>query len=462
MKKTIFTLLGTTFLAIQAQAGLSEGILAYNYQQYPAALEEFSYLKDEGDPVAAYYLGRMYHLGQGVPQNLGAAASLYRMADSGYYFPAATELGKIMIENNQFNEGIRLLRKAALVGDVEAAHELAELYVEGKGVERNLNYAFAFYKIAALGGHMKAQYQLGKMYLDGRGIPQDYEKALKWIGRAANQGYLLAQIDLAEISANDERLKNLAVAYQWYSLIYAYNGDDEIGKRAKEKRDILLKGNKLRKNTLEKIQKNVGEWKRKTPEESVPLSEIQDEEIPIINDFNDVKTLQKIIFQEGFLPRNGKVFGITDDLVDEAIATQDVHILVEQIEKAQKNGQNGAYGYLGDLFKTRLNNLPEAFLWYQKGAEAGDIYSQYQLALMYCDGSGISQPDASECYAWLLQVQQAQDPMYAILAQNALNVVRSSATKEELELGKAKSNQLGKNPSKSERKTKKSGINLLD
>ena len=135
--------------------------------------------------------------------------------------------------------------------------------------------------------------------------------------------------------------------------------------------------------------------------------------------------------------------------------------MITKIEESQKNGQDGAYGYLGDLFKTRLSNLTEAFLWYQKGAKAGDTYAQYQLARMYCEGEGISQPDAASCYAWLLNVQKAQNPMFNILAQNALSAVRSNATPDEIDRGQAMSEQLFKESEKGEKKEKKSGIGFL-
>jgi len=143
------------------------------------------------------------------------------------------------------------------------------------------------------------------------------------------------------------------------------------------------------------------------------------------------------------------------------LISQDVHPLIEQIEKVQKEGQNSAYGYLGDLYKTRLNNLPEAFLWYQKGAEAGDLYSQYQLALMYCNGIGISQPDAAECYAWLSLVKEADDPMYIFLAQNAISIVRSTATSEELEAGLVRKEQIKTKTPKTENKSKSGSVSII-
>ena len=459
MKKTILCLLSGTFLSFQVSAGLSDALLAYNYQQYPAAAAEFTYLQEEGDPVAAYYLGRMYQLGQGLPVDLNQAMALYQMADAAYYFPASAELGKLLVEHGDIQNGIRLLHVAALAGESTAVAELANIYLQGNGVEANPATAFKFYQIAALNGDMKAQYQIAKMYFNGQGVPQDYTSARKWLSRSANQGYVLAQIDLAELYANDPLLKNPALAYQWYSIIAAYNSD-EIGRKAAEKRDILLHGKKQKgfdKKKIGEIQANIGKWRVKTPQQSVPQEERENVQLQAIDGFNDPKSLQAIISEMGFLPRSGEPFGVTTQMVDETIASQNVQTLLETIEKAQSR-TNEAYGYLGDLFKTRLNNLTEAFLWYQKGAEAGDVYAQYQVARMFCEGEGISQPDAASCYAWLLNVQKAQDPVLNGLAQVAISVVQANATPDELTRGQTMSTQLkGQTASQENKGQKKKG-----
>ena len=460
MKKTILSLLCGTFLVAQSvQAGLSDAILAYDYGQYTSALAEFSYLQDEGNPIASYYLGRMYHMGQGVGQNVDMAKSLYQAAASAYYFPAMTQLAKILLDEGQYEPALPLLHQSALAGQMASVYELAELYLKGLFVEKNPNRAFDYYKMAALGGDMKAQYQIGKMYLTGLGIPQDYTNATKWLSRSANQGYLLAQMDLAELYANDKILKNIQNAYAWYSIIAAFNSD-EIGQKAAAKRDLLLKDNKLKRD-LTKIQSVISSWRPKTSAESVPSEELKEKSDVKIEGFNDAKSVQEIIYTEGFLPRDGLKFGVSIQMVDDAIVNQNVKTLIAQIEKAQESGQKEAFGYLGDLFKTRLNNMTEAFLWYKKGAEEGDVYAQYQLARMYCEGVGISQPDAVSCYAWLMSVQNKKDPVYNALAQSALSVVRAEITMEELKQGDELFAQIQKKEPKKENKESESGLSIF-
>ena len=204
MKKILFVLGITTALSSAVQAGLSEGVLAYQYKQYPTALSEFTYMVEEGDPAAAYYLGKMYQEGLGVSKNLPRARSLFQAADSGYYFPATAELGKMLLTGDgsipaEPERAIELLKKAAHAGEADAAFELGAAYASGTGVEQNANYAYGYYLRSALKGDMKGQYALSKMYMEGRGVPQDYNEMLKWLSRSANQGYVLAQVALADI-----------------------------------------------------------------------------------------------------------------------------------------------------------------------------------------------------------------------------------------------------------------------
>lgn len=460
LRKFLFVI-GVTCLAGSAEAALSDGLLAYQYKQYPAAFAEFTYLVEEGNPAAAYYLGKLYQEGLGTPKNLAKARALFQAADSGFYYPATTELGKMLLDGStqvpaEPERGIALLKRAAHAGETEAAFELGQAYANGNVVEQNLNYAYGFYLKAALQGNMKAQYMLAKLYMEGRGIPQDYKEGLKWLSRSANQGYVLAQVALADIRMTDKRLKNAADAYGWYSIIAAFN-QDELGKKAIEKRDALGEG--LDVKVLTERQAKVRAWKPISPEKSVPGKERQETQIPTIPGFNDAQSIQELLEAEGYLPRDGKRFGVTTQMVDNAITNQDVSELTDAIEKAGHR-QKAAYGYYGDLYKTRLNNLAEAFLWYKKGAEAGDVYAEFQVAKMYCEGKGIPQPDAMACYAWLKVAQEEQNPILNALIQNALSVVKANATPEELSAGEELFSKMQKSPEEKEEE-KSAGFNFF-
>ena len=75
----------------------------------------------------------------------------------------------------------------------EYQYELANCYMNGKGVIINHNEAVRYLKIAACNGHMKAQYYLGNYYEDGKYIKKNINKAVYWSRKSAEQNFDLAQ-----------------------------------------------------------------------------------------------------------------------------------------------------------------------------------------------------------------------------------------------------------------------------
>ena len=450
MKKYLFCAVCFSVLAwnVSSHAGFLDAKLSLQYQQYSAALGEFANLAEQGNIASLYYLGYMYENGLGVPVNLATAYEYYKQADEAFYLPAAAPLGAMLLKGGpgiptSIPQAIHLLKKSALSGSATAAYELGMIHLNGLGngtpnaIPENYNQAFGYFLLGALRGDKKSQQQLSKMYLVGRGVPQDYSKAVIWLQRAAHQGYIKAQFELATLYESDPRLKNKALAYAWYSILAAYTSD-EVGIAASAKRDALAKS--LSTKVVQQQQKAIQEWRPKTPEESVPEAERTSARLPVIHGFNDPKTLQQILFAEGILPMNGKQYGITQEMLDVAQVTQDFSPVESRIEKAMKNGAKRAGAYYADILRKYFHNETDAFKWYKKSAAVGDAYAQYQLAKCYCEGRG-TDPDAAECYAWLLTVQEAQNPMLNALVQQALAAVHDKATADELTRGREKASK---------------------
>jgi uncharacterized protein len=70
----------------------------------------------------------------------------------------------------------------------DAQNNLAMLYDQGWGVQKDPAQAFKWLSSAAGQGDASAQYNLGEAYVSGRGVKQDYVQALLWFRRAADQG----------------------------------------------------------------------------------------------------------------------------------------------------------------------------------------------------------------------------------------------------------------------------------
>ncbi len=68
---------------------------------------------------------------------------------------------------------------------------LATLYDQGRGVDRDLTQAFAWYRRAANQGQPQAQFNLGDFYRQGIAVEADPVEAYKWWRLAA------AKLDIA-------------------------------------------------------------------------------------------------------------------------------------------------------------------------------------------------------------------------------------------------------------------------
>ena len=158
------------------------------------------------------------------------------------------EYGLRAYKEERYQDAVSHFRRAASLGSTEAEYMLGECYYNGYGVDRNLRYAYRWYRKADTKNHegarrrivydlidpefliMKkedaidlcsqeadkgsrdAQYKLALLYSD-RGV-----MAYRCFERAAEQGHPDAQYRLADCYENAKgmRKKDYAQAYYWY------------------------------------------------------------------------------------------------------------------------------------------------------------------------------------------------------------------------------------------------------
>jgi TPR repeat protein len=105
-------------------------------QSYVMARMLYEKAVAQGDPIAMYSLGLLYHKGQGVAQSFEQAFELWTMA--------------------------------AEQGDVEAMYNVGLLYIHGKGVDQSHESARAWWTKAADEGNVNATFRLARLYEDGK------------------------------------------------------------------------------------------------------------------------------------------------------------------------------------------------------------------------------------------------------------------------------------------------------
>ncbi|OJW47883.1 MAG: hypothetical protein BGO67_03060 [Alphaproteobacteria bacterium 41-28] len=116
-----------------------------------------------------------------------------------YYLQTSLMLNAVhSLENQEANHEIeKSLRLEAEAGNSYAQCQLALMYEEGQGVEKDEKEAIRLYHLAADQGHSEALSNLALMYQQGRGVKKDERKAVELYSLAVEQGQPNAQYNLA-------------------------------------------------------------------------------------------------------------------------------------------------------------------------------------------------------------------------------------------------------------------------
>ena len=95
--------------------------------------------------------------------------------------------------SSNFSNVVDTLIEAAKQGNTRVQIMLAEHYIEGDGVPRDIDEAMKWWQMAAEQGDVTAQYNLAQCYRE----KNNPAEAVKWYRKSAEQGYAEAQYMLA-------------------------------------------------------------------------------------------------------------------------------------------------------------------------------------------------------------------------------------------------------------------------
>jgi hypothetical protein len=98
-------------------------------------------------------------------------------------------------------EAVPTLRRLAEEGDAVAQADLAHLYIEGKGVERDYVTAMKWARRAADAGNAIGEHNVGHLFETGLGVPQDLSAAALWFARAAEHSHDPAMAALRRLAS---------------------------------------------------------------------------------------------------------------------------------------------------------------------------------------------------------------------------------------------------------------------
>ncbi|POR45861.1 tetratricopeptide repeat protein [Bosea psychrotolerans] len=169
------------------------------------AVRALEYAASQGHLTAQFKLGRMYAGGDGVPANdLKAFEYFSKIADENADAIPGTADGRIVSGafvalGGYFVDGIKgsyvkpnadrafdmFHYAASYFGDPEGQYNLARLYMNGQGTNRDARQAARWMKLAAEKGHAPARAVFGDMLIrGGDGVPRAPVVGLMWLSLA--------------------------------------------------------------------------------------------------------------------------------------------------------------------------------------------------------------------------------------------------------------------------------------
>ncbi len=319
---------------------LDAAIAIYERNDYNQAYDQFVALSERENPMAQFYLGKIYRFGIGRPADPARAEKWFDLA-----------IG---------NGLVKQMLSEAKSGDPAMQSNLGVMYFEGIGVEKNLSKAADWYKKAAEQGYAVGQSNLATQLLHGLGVEQDATKAAKWYERAASQNYAQAQYALANLYVSGRGVdRDYRTAREWYEKA-AVNGlaGGHTGLAL-----LYQNGWGVQQNLAKAL-----EHYRQAAEDG------------------DTAALRGI----------ANMYALGEGV------QQDTYTALEWYEKAAEQGDNIAQNELGYFYGTG-DGIPKDYekslFWYRKAAEQDNATAQFNLGVMYETGKGVAR-SLSDAIAW--------------------------------------------------------------
>ena len=308
--------------------------------------------------------------------------------------------------------------KAATAGHATAQNKLANMLINGRWIQQDVEKALYWYGESAKQGNAAAQYNLGRVYYSGNHVSKDIEKAVFWLEKAAEQGdadayYYLGWCYRFEkaIPADPERAAAMwqkasdlghAPSMLQLGLIYYYDEENaenaeiaeiaEIAENEKKAFDLFEKssllGNKTAMMYLGHCYKG---GYGVLPDASQALEWYSQS---AAQGYNEAQ------YYLGECYYNGD--GVEKD-IDKALAW---------FEQAATNGSNQAYYKLGLEYVSGTNiqaDLEKGTAYLRTAAESGYGKAQYELGRFYSKGLHLPQ-DEQEALHWLRQAAENEVP----------------------------------------------------
>ena len=230
---------------------------------------------------------------------------------------------------------------------------------QGKGVRQDFKEAVVWYRKAAEQNEANAQSNLGGLYYEGKGVKKDLAEAARWYRKSAEGGWMIGQVNLANLYMSGEGVPtDYVAAYMWYSLA-ASTGDATSSKMM----DVIAP--RMKSEQIAEAKRRAEQWSKSH------------------NISRDV---------------GGGVYITNKKASKEALDE------FQKLKGDAERGDPNAQSVLGEVYY-RGEDYSNAMAWFRKSAQQGYAPGQYNLGVMYLEGSGTPK-DEGESVKWFLKAAE--------------------------------------------------------
>jgi TPR repeat protein len=130
---------------------------------------------------------------------------------------AMAKKGKEAYDAQHYEAALRWFSKAADLGNTDAMRGMSWIYVNGRGVPKDIAEGMRWLRMAADRGNTDAMTSIGYGYEQGEGVAKDYAEALRWYKSAADLGDAEGMMRVGWLYEHGEGVEqNYAEAMRWY------------------------------------------------------------------------------------------------------------------------------------------------------------------------------------------------------------------------------------------------------
>ncbi|QNK41569.1 MobP3 family relaxase [Caproicibacter fermentans] len=365
-----------------------------------AAASYFMKASKQNVPYADFALARLCESGTGVSKDETAARALYKKAldefidqeqdqpdgFTEYRIAEMYLLGRgTQVDSAKAEEWFQ---KAVEFGNPQAAYELAGLYAAGTGVGINTDKANDLYQIALKGfldseqenPNAGQEYKIAGMYEKGLGTEIKIQEALRWYETAADHGHGYAQYQYSSLC---KETNPLAANRYFHMALQTFLKEERESADTQREYKIAKMLLQLRDSSAMPQRFNyeqaAAQWLEKAANDGNAFAAFEAARLLEQKPYSSSDAETICFYYQLALT------GFCDLFSDKTTASDTRARLASKIARMYLKG-NGT-----------VVREDEAFRWFSKAAELGDLSAQYQIGKMLLDGTGCDM-DGNEAF----------------------------------------------------------------